>query len=88
MARKKKKQPGEMYHFPLGRMNYTILLVAVAILIIGYIFMAIPDNPDAFLTRTLSPILLFIAYLIVIPIGLFYRGKNAQKSKPSNKSGA
>jgi len=88
MAREKKKQPGEMYHFPLGKINYTILLLAVVILIIGYIFMAIPDNPDDFLTRTLSPILLFIAYLIVIPIGLFYKSKNTQKSKKQQKPGA
>lgn len=76
---KVKKQTGEKYHFPVGKVNYTILLIGILMLIIGYIFMSIPDNPDDFLTRTLSPILLFIAYLIIIPIGLFYKVKNQKK---------
>lgn len=81
MAKEKKKQIKERYHFPLGKANYTILIVGVLVLIIAYIFMAIPDNPDDFLTRTLSPILLFIAYLIIIPVGLFYKNKKEEKQK-------
>lgn len=81
MAKEKKKQIGERYHFPLGKRNYTILIIGVLVLIVGYIFMAIPDNPDDFLTRTLSPILLFIAYLIIIPVGLFYKHKKSEKQK-------
>jgi hypothetical protein len=81
MAKEKKKQIGERYHFPLGKKNYTILIVGVLVLIIAYIFMAIPDNPDDFLTRTLSPILLFIAYLIIIPVGLFYKDKKPEKQQ-------
>ena len=77
---KVKKQTGEKYHFPLGKMNYTILLIGILVLIIGYIFMSIPDNPDDFLTRTLSPIILFIGYLIIIPIGLLYKPKKTTKS--------
>ncbi|GAB4336642.1 MAG: hypothetical protein Kow0037_18220 [Calditrichia bacterium] len=63
------------FNFPLGRTNFIILLVGVLILVVGYIFMALPDDPDAFLTRTLSPIVLVFGYLVVIPIGLFYRDK-------------
>jgi len=81
MAKVKKKQIGERYHFPLGKENYTILIIGLLVLIVGYIFMAIPDNPDDFLTRTLSPILLFIAYLIIIPVGLFYKNKKSEKQK-------
>ena len=77
---KEKKQHQEAgFKFPLTRINFMIILLGVIILIIGYIFMAIPDNPDAFLTRTLAPIILVIGYLIVIPIGLFYREKKVQK---------
>ena len=81
MAREKKKQLRERYHFPLGKENYTILVIGVLVLIIAYVFMAIPDNPDDFLTRTLSPILLFIAYLVIIPVGLFYKNKKSEKQK-------
>lgn len=77
MAKIKSKQVQKpvRFHFPLTKTNFLILALGVIILIIGYVFMAIPTDPDAFLTRTLSPIILVFAYLIVIPIGLFYREK-------------
>ncbi len=64
------------FKFPLGKTNYLILVLGIFLLVLGYIFMAIPDDPDAFLTRTLSPIILVFAYLVVIPIGLLYREKD------------
>jgi len=79
MAKAKKKLPEEKYHFPLGKTNYTILIIGIVTLIIGYICMAIPDHPDDFLTRTLSPIILVIGYLIIIPVGLLYRDKKLKK---------
>ena len=75
----KKAATKEHLRFPLTKTNFMIIGFGVLLLIIGYIFMAIPDNPDAFLTRTLSPIILVFAYLIVIPIGLFYREKAQKK---------
>lgn len=77
---KEKKLDKEVrFHFPLTRTNFYIILVGISVIVIGYVFMSIPDNPDAFLTRTLAPILLVFAYLIIIPIGLFYRGKKVEK---------
>lgn len=71
----KKAETSSRFHFPLTKTNFMIIILGLIVLIIGYVFMAIPTNPDAFLTRTLAPILLVIAYLIIIPIGLFYREK-------------
>ena len=77
---KEKKQAGEMgYRFPLTRTNFLIIALGVLVIVVGYIFMAIPDDPDAFMTRTLAPVMLVFAYLIIIPIGLFYREKKEQK---------
>jgi Ni/Fe-hydrogenase subunit HybB-like protein len=77
---KEKKSEQEVhFHFPLTRTNFYIILFGILVLAAGYIFMAIPDNPDAFMTRTLAPILLVFAYLIIIPIGLFYREKKVEK---------
>ena len=78
-VKEKKKQPEIHFRFPLTRSNFYILLLGVAILVTGYILMSIPDDPDAFMTRTLAPILLVFAYLIIIPIGLFFREKKEQK---------
>ncbi|GAB4377598.1 MAG: hypothetical protein Kow0042_25570 [Calditrichia bacterium] len=74
-VKSKKIKKEEHFHFPLTTANFLILIIGVVVLIAGYIFMAVPDDPDAFMTRTLSPILLVLAYLIIIPIGLFYREK-------------
>jgi len=75
----KSKVPEEKFHFPLGKTNLLILLLGVFILVIGFIFMAIPEDPDAFLTRTLAPILLVFSFLVVIPVGLLYKGKGSEK---------
>ncbi len=80
MARVKTRKQNK-FHFPLKKVNFLIMGVGVFILILGYILMSIPHNPDDFLTRTLSPILLVIAYLIVIPVGLLYREKGEEKGK-------
>ena len=78
-----KKKPGkreqEKFHLPLGRTNYLILGVGVLLLIVGFVFMALPDDPDAFMTLTLAPIILVFSFLIVIPIGIMYREKNADQ---------
>jgi amino acid permease len=78
-VKEKKKQSETPFRFPLTRTNFYIILLGAMIIVIGYIFMAIPEDPDAFMTRTLAPILLVFAYLIVIPIGLFSREKKEQK---------
>lgn len=72
----KSKEFGEKFQFPLGRTNYLILAMGVLIIILGYVFMAIPDNPDDFLTRTLAPVLLVFSFVIVIPFGLLYKNKD------------
>ncbi len=77
--KEKKKAKEEKFRFPLTRKNYYIILLGILVIIVGYIFMGIPDNPDAFLSRTLAPILLVFAYLIIIPVGLFYREKKVKQ---------
>jgi len=78
-VKEKKKQPETHFRFPLTRSNFYILFLGAVVIVVGYIFMAIPEDPDAFMTRTLAPILLVFAYLIIIPIGLFYREKKEPK---------
>ncbi len=75
----------EKFSFPLEKINFIILGIGVAVVIMGYVFMALPDNPDAFPTRTLSPIILVFAYLVIIPIGILYRPKGHKTGKQSNR---
>ncbi|MEF3694666.1 MAG: hypothetical protein V3576_04890 [Candidatus Cloacimonadota bacterium] len=62
MAKQKKDRMG------LGRVNYLILLVALVLMIVGYIIMGINEI-------TVSPILLALVYVIIIPFALLYRPK-------------
>ena len=77
---KEKKQTQETgFKFPLTRTNFLIIGLGVLVIVLGYIFMALPEDPDAFMTRTLAPVMLVFAYLIIIPVGLFYREKKEQR---------
>lgn len=54
--------------------NYYLLLLGLVLLVIGFYVMSLGnwDNP---LALTLSPILLVIGYLLVLPSSIFYRKK-------------
>ncbi len=81
--KKKVREQKPAFRFPLGKRNFAIIGVGILILIIGFIVMAIPDDPDAFLSRTLAPILLVVAFLIIIPYGIMSGDK--QEGKQSGK---
>lgn len=59
--------------------NIIFLSIGIVLLIIGYWLMSLPpwDNPIAL---NLSPIVLLIAYLIFIPLSIFYKKKSVNKS--------
>lgn len=63
----------ENFSFPLGKTNFLILGAGLAVLILGYVFMAWADHPDDFTTVTLAPILLMLAFAVLFPIGIMYR---------------
>ncbi|NIS37925.1 hypothetical protein GWN26_14565 [Candidatus Saccharibacteria bacterium] len=78
-TKKQKKADTQVFHFPLQKSNYMIILAGILILIVGYILMALPDHPDAFISRTLAPVLLVFSFLIVIPYGLLRKDKHSKK---------
>lgn len=58
-----------------------ILLVALGVLLLVIGFFCLAQGPaENPLSLTVAPIILMIAYLIVIPVGILCGGKN-QKSK-------
>ena len=57
-----------------GRTNYIIFSVGLFSLILGYYLMA-SGSVNSFQSLTLSPILLFFGYIIIIPLALVYREK-------------
>ncbi len=75
-----KKQPGKKSSLPFTVENYYLFFAGLAIIIIGYVCMASGDVYGP-LSLTVSPILVCIGYLVLIPTALLYR-KN-----PPNQQG-
>ena len=58
-----------------GKTNYIIFIVGLLSLILGYYLMS-SGSVNSFQSLTLSPILLFLGYIEIIPLALVYRKKN------------
>ena len=63
-----------------GKTNYIIFTVGLFSLILGYYLMA-SGSVNSFQSLTLSPILLFLGYIIIIPFALVYREKIDESKK-------
>jgi hypothetical protein len=62
----------------LTKTNLYIFLIALATLILGYIFMAVGDTYDA-LSLYVSPIILTIGYVVILPMSFLYKKKNSEE---------
>jgi len=73
MASTKKARKGAIVAGPdFGRRNYMILGAGMLMIVIGFVLLAIGDI-------TVSPVLLVVAYCVIIPLGILI---------PKDKSGA
>ena len=80
MARKDNHNVHQLFEgWAFGKTNYIIFTVGLFSLILGYYLMA-SGSVNSFQSLTLSPILLFLGYIIIIPLALVYREK-IDKSK-------
>lgn len=77
MAKQKNiKQPSKAKTSPFrdhwNKYNYYTLYVGIGILLIGYFLMSQGpwDNP---ISRSISPIILLIAYLVIIPLSIVFK---------------
>lgn len=70
--RRKSKIHAEM---PLSRTNYIIIIAGALLIIATYVLLATNNTVYGFIPLDVVPILLFIGYLIIVPIGIMYKGK-------------
>ncbi len=61
-----------------GKENYIILAVGLILIVLGFFLMAQGpyDNP---LSLSVSPVILVIAYIVVIPLSIVYRSKKEKE---------
>ncbi len=75
-----KKLQSKKSALPFTAENYYLFFAGLAAILIGYIFMA--SGPVyGFLSLTLSPIIVCIGYLILIPMALIYRKKEKDQTQ-------
>jgi len=58
----------------LTKINFYIFLASLAVIILGYILMALGNTYDV-LSLYISPIILTIGYVVVLPMSVLYRRK-------------
>jgi len=64
--------------------NYYLLALGLLVTIIGFYFMTIgPWN--SFSSLVISPILLFLAYIIIFPLSIFLRKKSEKVQNQENE---
>jgi len=57
--------------------NYIIFGIGLVLIILGYFIMAM-GSVNSFQSLTLAPTMLFIGYVVIIPLALIYRDKSKQ----------
>jgi len=78
-ARKIQGKQKKEITFPFERINYIIIGIGIIVLILGYILMA-EDTVDGTMATVISPILLVLGYIVIIPYGIL---KKAKKDQPA-----
>ena len=75
MSDKKQSKVVHLFEgWAFNKTNYVIFLVGLLLIVGGYIIMALGEV-DSFQSITLAPIMLFLGYVVAIPIALIYRSK-------------
>ena len=70
----------ELFNFwSFSKKNYVTFGLGLVSIILGYIIMG-TGQVNSFQSLTLAPILLFIGYIILIPISIIYDFKDSRKN--------
>ncbi len=64
------------------RINYMILIAGIAVNIVGVLIMASGDAVSSSAV-TVAPIILFIGYCVIIPLGIIFKQKPARADETS-----
>ena len=70
---KNNNESGAIFNsWSFSKINYIFFGLGVALIIIGYVIMSLGET-YSFQSLTFAPILLFIGYIILIPLALLYK---------------
>jgi hypothetical protein len=66
-----------MHKYFFKKINIVIILVSVATLIAGYIFLA-TGKTNSTESLTIAPLILILAYFVLIPLGILWGKKETE----------
>jgi hypothetical protein len=76
---KERKGAAPSWPPPLGieRTHLVLYIAGLVIIVIGYLLMSVGpwDNP---ISRSLAPVVLLVAYIVVIPLAILWKGSKAK----------
>ena len=73
LFRNNKDNSGDIFNgWSYDKENYILFCAGIITIILGYIIMATGDT-YSFQSLSLAPILLFIGYIILVPLALIYK---------------
>ena len=76
--RQTKKVSVSPFNIYWEKKNYLLLILGLVVTIIGFYFMTMGPW-DSFSSLVISPIILFIAYVIIFPLSIFFRKKSEKE---------
>ena len=72
MNMKAKNKQSVKFSWPYKRKNYLLFGVGVFVIIVGYLIMYLGDV-NSYQSFVISPLLLLLGYLVIIPLALLYK---------------
>lgn len=76
-----KKNTASPFNIYWEKKNYYLLGLGLLLTVVGFYFMA--QGPwDSFSSLVISPIILFIAYVVIFPLSIFIRKKSEKEQAP------
>jgi FtsH-binding integral membrane protein len=79
-----KKSSVSPFNIYWEKKNYYLLALGLIVTVIGFYFMTVGPW-DSFSSLVISPILLFIAYIIIFPLSIFLRKKAVKEQTQENE---
>jgi len=70
--KEQRRKAGKDDRLPLGRENFIILGIGLAVIVAGYLAM-LEGSVEGFLPLVVAPILLVLGYCVIIPFGILYK---------------
>ena len=70
---------------PFTRKNWSLAIVGLAAIVLGYVFLRIPPA-EGFLSLTLAPVLLVVGYCVLIPMAILVRDQPADEEDEAEQT--